>query len=109
MNNPIDYRQEASSALSATINTLWIGAAMLAGLQLPLANWPETAVPSYSVDRQGSSYSPLSGNLAPNSITNIEFAQRVARLYANLAEGQEPLGREFEEIWDAHADDLYES
>lgn len=55
------------------------------------------------------SFLSLSNELVPVSTTDMEFAKGIAGLYASLAEGQEPLGREFEEIWDTHAEDLYES
>ena len=42
-------------------------------------------------------------------LTDAEFAQRIAGFYTSLAEEQEPLGPEFEQIWDNNAADLYES
>ena len=36
-----------------------------------------------------------------------EFANRMASIYARLLEGQEPLGPEFEAVWDEHATELY--
>lgn len=32
----------------------------------------------------------------------------LAEIYAGLAKDQEPLGAEFEAVWDANVDDLYE-
>lgn len=32
----------------------------------------------------------------------------LANLYTNLAKGQEPLGTEFEAVWDANVAELYE-
>ena len=32
----------------------------------------------------------------------------IADIFADLAEGQEPLGPEFEAVWDANTDNLYE-
>lgn len=39
---------------------------------------------------------------------NAEFEAHLAEIYAKLAKDQEPLGAEFEAVWDAHADALYE-
>ena len=39
---------------------------------------------------------------------NEEFEAHLAEIYAELAKDQEPLGAEFESVWDAHTDDLYE-
>ena len=38
-----------------------------------------------------------------------EFGQKIASVYAALAEGQKPLGKEFESVWDANIEQLYES
>ena len=40
---------------------------------------------------------------------NEEFEAHLAEIYAGLAKDQEPLGAEFEAVWDAHPDDLYET
>ena len=37
------------------------------------------------------------------------FVSQIAEIYAALSEGQEPLGPEFEAIWDANVAYLYES
>ena len=38
-----------------------------------------------------------------------EFEQEIASAYAELAEKQEPLGREFAAVWDANIRRLYKS
>lgn len=38
-----------------------------------------------------------------------EFAQEIASIYATLAENQEPLGKEFADVWDANIRRLYKS
>lgn len=35
------------------------------------------------------------------------FAQEISSVFAELVEGQEPLGPEFEAVWDANVDELY--
>ncbi len=39
----------------------------------------------------------------------FDFAREIAEIYAKLLEGQEPLGPEFEAVWDANVRTLYES
>ena len=41
--------------------------------------------------------------------TAQDFGREIAAVYASLSEGQEPLGAEFEAVWDANVADLYES
>ena len=38
-----------------------------------------------------------------------EVVDSVSGVYASLLQGQEPLGAEFEAVWDANAADLYEA
>lgn len=38
-----------------------------------------------------------------------KFEQEIASIYATLADGQERLGREFEDVWDENIEQLYES
>lgn len=38
-----------------------------------------------------------------------EFAHQIASVFAALSKGQEPLGSEFEAIWDSNVDILYEA
>ena len=35
--------------------------------------------------------------------------QEISQVFASLSEGQEPLGSEFEAVWDENLDVLYES
>ena len=41
-------------------------------------------------------------------VTGCEHYPMICVELAALAKDQEPLGAEFEAVWDAHADDLYE-
>ena len=38
-----------------------------------------------------------------------KFEQKIASIYAELVEKQEPLEREFAAVWDANIEQLYES
>jgi len=73
--------------------------------------WPVPDTPIYIVPRTSASYSPFvkqSLIVAPQADSN-RFAKEIAGVYASLSEGQEPLGAEFEAIWDANVDSLYEA
>ena len=108
MNDFVNYHFKSSASSSKSI--LGIGAFVaLAGLQPLQVDWPKAADPPYSNSEQGSSYSSFVNSMARTSIADIEFARNITALYASLSDGQEPLGREFEEIWDTHAENLYES
>lgn len=39
----------------------------------------------------------------------LQFGEKIAAIYASLSNGQEQLGREFEAVWDANVESLYES
>lgn len=41
-------------------------------------------------------------------MTEEEFHAALAEIYRNLLERQQPLGREFEEVWEANLEELYE-
>mgnify|MGYP000945778106 CR=1 FL=1 len=80
---------------------------------MPDVDWPVQDDPAYSVRYQHTaSYSTYDCGLfsfvtPPTTIS--DFAREIAGLYADLLEGQEPLGAEFEAIWDANVDELYET
>ena len=46
--------------------------------------------------------------IAPTTIS-YDFAQEIASIFASLSEGQQPLGAEFEAVWDANLDALFQS
>ena len=51
----------------------------------------------------------FNASLHVEGLSEQEFSQKIAAIYASLLEDQEPLGAEFEAIWDANTDQLYES
>ena len=108
MCNAIDHHQMSSTLVAGNLLVVDSTAA-LAGGQLPWEAWPKIADSSYLIAQQDSSFSSFFSSPAKMPITDIEFTKRIAEFYMNLAEGQEPLGREFEQIWDANATSLYES
>lgn len=57
--------------------------------------------PSYSDFVLSLTFPPLS--------EEADFARQIAEVYAVLSEGQEFLGADFEAVWDANVDVLYES
>ncbi len=70
--------------------------------------WPLRDTPVYVTLRDGPTFSYFEKSLRFGS-TSQDFADGIARVYASLLQGQEPLGVEFEAVWDAHVADLYES
>ena len=42
-------------------------------------------------------------------MTMHDFAQEIAQIFSSLSEDQEPLGSEFEAVWDENLDVLYQS
>ena len=45
----------------------------------------------------------------PLGMSRLDFEKELARIFVSLLEGQEPLGREFEAIWEENLDALYQS
>ena len=68
--------------------------------------WPAYLGASYETLHSRPSYCSL--NIVPH-VVKQSFGQQVAEIYALLLEGQEPLGGEFEAIWDANVGSLYEA
>lgn len=102
--NDFIHHQVSNSAAGTLVFAL--GAAMATGQ----VTWPVREAPLYIVPQTGPSYSPFierSVFLVPNSGSAV-FAREIANVYAVLSEGQEPLGAEFEAVWDANVECLYE-
>ncbi len=68
--------------------------------------WPAYPGASYETSHSRPSYSFM--RFEPY-VVKESFGQQIAEIYALLLEGQEPLGAEFEAIWDANVDSLYEA
>jgi hypothetical protein len=94
---------------SPTVGILAI-VSMSATLVAVNVNWPAPARPAYEMLDNYSSH-PLAGHQhgLPALGEQINFAQEISEIYAALSEGQEPLGAEFEAIWDENVDSLYET
>jgi hypothetical protein len=61
---------------------------------------------AYVVEQPGPTSWQLTDLTVEPSIS--EFPNQIAAVFASLSEGQEPLGSDFETIWDANLDKLYE-
>lgn len=84
-------------------------AGLNAALALNNAAWP-AGDPIYVTTRSTSTYSFFQKSVAdPRAHTLHDFAKDIASIFAVLSEGQEPLGAEFEAVWDANVDSLYQS
>ena len=71
--------------------------------------WAKQSNSLYSPHQIESSYSEFINQLKDSPSPSIDFVGEITDFYSDLAESQQPLGREFEEIWDANAAYLYES
>ncbi len=91
---------------SIPVNFVAIG--LSAAIAAGTATWPARDTPAYVTLRDGSTFSYFEKHLRFGSMAQ-DFADGVARVYASLLQGQEPLGAEFEAIWDRNVTKLYES
>ncbi len=90
------------NTVPATAAIVGLSAAIASGA----ATWPENkqaffvneAVPTISL------FDP-----SAREVTDEKFAKEIASVFAILSRGQEPLGAEFESVWDDNVDTLYES
>ena len=90
------------NAVSATAAVVGFNAALAAGA----AAWP-TNEQTYFVNEAVPTISFFQGSVA--EVTDEEFAREIASVFTTLSDGQEPLGTEFEAVWDANVDKLYQS
>lgn len=112
MNQQIDYHQTISTrSISSYLTVLPILTVALGAGNIDASqeNWVEQNLNPYSVNQKDSSFSDFTRKLEDTSNCSIDFAAEITQIISEFVERQQPLGREFEEIWDAHATDLYES
>ena len=80
-----------------------------ATLALGSASWPAHD-PVYVTTQSIPTFSFFEKSLADTPTTTLhDFAQEIASIFVSLSEGQQPLGAEFEAVWDASVDALYQS
>lgn len=99
MNDLVSYQTKSPfAAISLT-----------AALAIPVG-WP-APVPKVVVPTHvGATYSGFQTHLTPVPLAAHDpFTAQVSEFYATLSEGQEPLGAEFEAVWDANVATLYEA
>lgn len=87
--------------------------AAIVGLNAAIAmggtNWPAPA-PLYVTTQSKPTYSFFEKSLlVVPSTPSHDFAHEIASVFASLSEGQQPLGAEFEAVWDENVDSLYQS
>lgn len=99
--------QDRPSQTAAGTLVVAFSAAMATGQ----VNWPVRESPSYIVPQTTGTYSSFSdpAMIITPKLSSDTFAHEIAQVYAALSANQEPLGAEFEAIWDANIADLYES
>jgi hypothetical protein len=96
----------AHNRVTPTFVVVGITAALATGT----ANWPDRVKPIFETKHVGASYSSFEKTLTFAQVSDeANFANQLADVYAALAGNQEPLGADFEAVWDANVAILYES
>lgn len=91
--------------MTATAAIVGLNAALAVGN----ASWPAQE-PVYVTSQSNPTFSFYEAEFAViPTTTSSDFAQEVADIFVSLSEGQEPLGAEFEAVWDENVDALYQS
>jgi len=81
-----------------------------AGMAATVAAWPTQEPAVYEANQNIPTFSFFEASLeSDDSFSTNNFAEKIAAVYETLLEGQEPLGREIEEVWDKSIGELYES
>jgi hypothetical protein len=83
-----------------------------AALVVSPAVWPVGEIPRVSANSPTESFSDARRiwlKVDQTDQTHATFEQQISEIYATLASQQIPLDREIATIWDAHAEELYES
>ena len=71
--------------------------------------WPKHE-PIYVTTESNPTFSPFGVFFVSAPTESLEgFSQDMTEIFASLSEGQEPLGPEFEAVWDENLDALYQS
>jgi len=71
--------------------------------------WPQREPTNYTINKVDSTYSYTENWVDFLSFEESgTFANGIAQIYASLLDGQEPLGSDFEKIWDENTGYLYE-
>lgn len=72
-------------------------------------NWP-VYERAYSVDQSVPTHPGPANNYTIAASPKVQsFANQLATIFASISEGQEPLGPEFEAVWDQNLETLYQS
>ena len=95
----------ARSTPTSAVIILSIAASVTVGTP----TWPELESSYYRNRQSVSSYSAVESKLSATDSVAQNFDRDIAEVYVLLSETQEPLGAEFEAVWDARASYLYES
>ena len=97
---------EVVQTKTGTATAAFVG--LNATLTIGHAVWP-TDEPVYVTTQNIPSFSFFKQSITFSKPENTrEFAKDITSVFASLSEGQEPLGSEFEAVWDANLAELYE-
>lgn len=101
--NEFPFNRNCSFATGARVG---VAVAVVAA---SLASWPTREPPVYVSNHSEATFSSFRETLTFGPPVAHSFEQGIADVYAILSKDQEPLGAEFEAVWDANAAQLYNS
>lgn len=99
MNEIVLHRGVTATAVIVGIN---------AALAVGNTTWP-AQIPTYVTSQNFPSFSFFGVEKSVRPSMSRDFSQEIATIFSALSDNQEPLGKEFESIWDANVDQLYQS
>ena len=96
-------------SMNEIVRSRTVTATAILGLNAALAVWPVDD-PIYVTTQSIPTHSFFERSLAGSrAVTLHDCAHEIASIFAFLSEGQEPLGAEFEAVWDRNVDSLYQA
>ena len=108
MNDIVQF-PKTTTATAATAAVVLSGSFVLSPTQV---SWP-TQEPKYKISQDTPSFSLNEKRFATSNqqIPTIpqDFVIQIETIFSALSRGQEPLGSEFEAVWDANLSELYKS
>ena len=70
--------------------------------------WPKNEKPAYVTTQAPSTFSPFQQDMVISEHDAAErFSEEISSVFAKISAGQEPLGADFEAVWDKNAAELY--
>jgi hypothetical protein len=107
MNEMLQYIAPSRTSTPSPVLIAGLAAAALSGASVD--HWQAANTRSYATRQMQSTYSSVAKHikLSTPPMTS-DFNSKLTSIFTSLLASQEPLGSEFEAVWDAHLDQLYE-